>query len=907
MSRIEDYPFRNPDFPLEGRLANLVGLLTTEEKIKCLYNESDDISRLNIKHYNHGNEALHGVVRPGKATVFPMAIAFGATWDPDLIFNVATAISDEARAKYYHESTESGPTGLLTFWSPTVNMARDPRWGRTAETYGEDPWLTSRIGIQFVRGLQGDDPNYLKVVSTPKHFAGNNEEHNRHWCNPNINIRDAREYYLPQFKALIVEGNAQSIMGAYNAIFGIACCQNKMLLTDILRNEWRFNGYVVTDCGAVGDAMPFIHWHVWTFPAAVAMTINAGVDLECGPFFKRYMTTAIKKGLISEDTVTRAVTNVLRARFKLGLFDPEDRCPYSKIPYDVVGCEKHSNLALRVAHEAIVLLKNKLPDGTPILPLDRAKIKSIAVVGPNAAVCEFGDYSGKPVNKPINPVEGISKKFQDIQVEHVQWIPPNIGKRPVAIQPRYLRPTIDCKKFNGLKREIYSDIDFHGKSITTIDSQINFDWNRGTIDPSISNAFKSNDLETEFGTNDRKTLKKFSIRWTGFICPDVTGEYEIRLDSAGIEQENSATIIFKGKRIGKAVKATLETGKSYEIAVEFPRIESRIPGNGGKHNDNFILNFFKKLKKQRRENKHILGGPSNVSLQWIMPAAAGDPTFPREVEVAKQADIVIACLGLGMRYEHEGLDKKNLELPPEQEDLMHLLMAANPNTIAVMITGSPLSFSWIDEHVPGILLAWYPGERGGDAIADIISGDVNPSGRLPLTFYRSTDQLPPFNEYDLTKGKTYWYFDGEPLYPFGFGLSYTTFEFKEMTISPEKVTPIDTINVSVIVKNVGDIPGDEIVQIYVHYARIIGTGRAAERMPRMQLKGFKRVHAEPCEAIKVDIAISVANLALFDSRQNKFVILPGTLQILAGASSRDIYLEQLIEIEGSEPFFARDA
>nr|MDO8112898.1 glycoside hydrolase family 3 C-terminal domain-containing protein [Candidatus Sigynarchaeota archaeon] len=902
MSDIHKFPFRNPELPLEERLSNLVGLLTTEEKIKFLYHESDDVPRLGIKHYNHGNEALHGVVRPGKATVFPMAIAFAATWNPELIFDVATAISDEARAKYYKDSLESGPTGLLTFWSPTVNMARDPRWGRTAETYGEDPWLTSRIGIQFVRGLQGNDPKYLKVVSTPKHFAGNNEEHNRHNCNPNITMRDAREYFLPQFKALIVEGKAQSIMGAYNAIFGTSCCQNKQLLTDILRNEWGFKGYVVTDCGAVGDAMPFLHNHVRTFPAAVAMTINAGVDLECGPFFKRYLMTAIKKGLVTEETLTRAVTNVLRGRFKLGLFDPVERCPYSSIPYSVVGCEKHSNLALRVAHESIILLKNKRQDGSPILPLDKAGSKRIVVVGPNADVCQFGDYSGTPVNKPVSPVAGIIKKFGESRVDHVQWNPPRKKQRFQAIPARNLKPTAECKKHEGLKREFYPSFDFQGNGITGVDAQINFDWGPRVNDPSISNAFKMSGIETDIGTS-KESLNHFSLRWTGFICPDVAGEYEIRLESGGIGKDSTATMRFQGNDVGTGIKTTLECSKAYEICVEFPRLEAAVPnkpgepGKKGRKKPGMVKQFLRTLARHWRRQHQLAGMPSNVSLQWRMPASAGDPAFPREVAAAKQADIVIACLGLGLGYEREGHDKNSLELPPEQDALMRRLAAVNPNTIAVLITGSPVSFPWIDEHIPGILLAWYPGERGGDAIGDILSGDVNPSGRLPITFYRSTDQLPPFDEYDLTKGKTYWYFAGEPLYPFGFGLSFTAFAYKAIKTSPARVTPGDVIKATVHIANEGDRAGDEVVQLYVRYVKATGAARANEPLPRLQLKAFKRVHLQSGTANDVELEVPVQNLALYNSATGKNVVLGGTIELIVGPSSRDVKLVKAIDVE----------
>ncbi len=889
------FPFQNPGLPLDERLHNLVGLLTPDEMIKCLYHESDDIPRLGIKHYNHGNEALHGVVRPGKATVFPMAIAFGATWDPDLIFDVATAISDEARAKHYRDAIDTGPTGLLTFWSPTVNMARDPRWGRTAETYGEDPWLTSRIGIQFVRGLQGNDPKYLKVVSTPKHFAGNNEEHNRHQCNPNISMKDAREYFLPAFKALITEGKAQSIMGAYNAIFGRSCCQNKHLLTDILRHEWGFKGYIVTDCGAVGDAMPFLHNHVLTFPAAVAETINAGVDLECGPFFKRYLKTAMKKGMVTLETVKRAVTNVLRARFMLGLFDPVESCPYSKIPYDVVGCDKHSNLALKVAQESIVLLKNTRRDGSSILPIDTTQVKRIVVVGPNADVCQFGDYSGTPVRKPVSPIDGIKEIFKHVEVFHVQWNPPRKKQRFMAIPARNLKPSKDCTKHDGLMREFYPDLDFQGQCITSVDAQINFDWEPDVHDPSISNAFKATGLEQELDVPTRET-KNFSLRWSGFICVDVPGIYDIKFDVGGIERGNGATVMVQGKDATEGITARLEPGTPCEVRIELPRLGSNVETMKGGKKAGMVKQFLNTLARHRRRRHHLAGLPARVSLQWKMPATAGDPSFPREVAAAKEADVVIACLGLGLGYEREGLDKKSLELPPEQNELMQRVVSANPNTVAVMITGSPLSFPWIDEHVPGILLAWYPGERGGEAIAGILSGDVNPSGRLPITFYKSTNQLPPFNEYDLAKGKTYWYFDGEPLYPFGFGLSFTTFAYKKITLQKDKFQASETIVVNVEVENAGDRPGSEIIQVYTRYKEATGTKRCNERLPRQQLKGFARTRLNPGEQANLAIEIPVGRLEFYDDVEGKFIVLRGTVDIMVGPSSKDIKHTKTIEI-----------
>jgi hypothetical protein len=465
-----------------------------------------------------------------------------------------------------------------------------------------------------------------------------------------------------------------------------------------------------------------------------------------------------------------------------------------------------------------------------------------------------------------------------------------------------LKPTADCKKHEGLKREFYPAFDFQGKAIASVDGQINFDWGPTVNDPSISNAFKDSGIEAELGLS-KDALRQFSLKWTGFICPDVAGEYEIHLETGGIEKGGKATMRFQGKSVDGAFTASLEPGTAYEICVEFPRLESTNPQQSAKpgakpaKKAGMVKQFLRTLARHRRRRRQLAGMPSSVSLQWRMPPAAGDPTFPREVAAAKDADAVIACLGLGLGYEREGLDKKSLEMPPEQDELMKRLVAANPNTIAVMVTGSPLSFPWIAERVPAILLAWYPGERGGDAIADILSGDVNPSGHLPMTFYRSTGQLPPFNEYDLAKGKTYWYFEGEPLYPFGFGLSYTAFEFEDLRVDKDTYGANDTIAVRVRVKNVGDRTGAEVVQVYTRYASARGAARANDRMPFRQLKGFSRVQLRPGEQKDVAIDIPVQRLELYDEPTSKFVVLAGQVEIMIGTSSRDIKLSRTITIE----------
>jgi beta-glucosidase len=861
--------FWNPDLPIPERVEYLLSLLTLEEKIKFLYHVADDIPRLNIRHYYHGNEALHGVVRPGKATVFPQAIAFGATWNPALIEQVSTAISDEARAKHHHEPEGPGHSnGLLTFWSPTVNMARDPRWGRTAETYGEDPFLTGRIGVAFVKGLQGNDPRYLKIVSTPKHYAGNNEDHNRNRCKPNISMKNLREYFLPQFEALIREGKAESIMSAYNAIFNIPCSYSHFLLTEVLRDEWKFGGYIVTDCSAIENGMPWNHRYVWTYPDACAGAINAGIDLECGHLYKKgYLLQAYRKGKVTEATIDRATRNVLRAYMKLGWFDPAENVPFSQIPLSVVGCDKHSKLALEVARQSMVLLKNiPSPISSPnnLLPLDPSKKHSIAVIGPNAGVCQFGDYSGTPKNPPVSPVEGLRKRFGVENVQLVPWIAPRDSKRFHPIPAANLRPSTDCAKYIGLKRTIFAQPDFHGATITQVDTQIHFTWKGIIPDQAVSNAFAEDPTDPALNTPG----KRFSLRWEGVICPEISGEYRLRIRSRGPQKAKIAKLYW-GNPLqlinAKEITVNMAAGKEYPIRIDFAEVAS----------------------------------PANLAFEWKMPPSFVQNPFEREIKAAKNAAIVIACLGLGTFYEREGHDKKNLDLPVEQEQLMHEIMAVNPNTVVVMISGSPLAFNWLEDNVPAILQAWYPGERGGDAIAEILAGDVNPSGKLPLTFYRSTRQLLPFNEYDIEKGMTYWYFTQQPLYPFGFGLSYTQFDYSAIQMEERIVNVADMLHVKVTVTNIGNRSGDEIVQAYIRYTKASGCHRAEEPLPKMQLKGFQRVSLKPNENKTIVLEIPIKSLEFFDVATGHYAVLQGDADLLVGKSSAEICAVLPFKIEKS--------
>jgi beta-glucosidase len=860
-----DFPFQNHHLSIQERIEELLKLLTLEEKINFLIDLSPPIPRLGIAKYYHGNECLHGVVRPGKATVFPQAIAFGATWDPDLIFQVATAISDEARAKHHAVKEYPGTyNGLLTFWSPDVNIARDPRWGRTPETYGEDPYLTSQIGIQFVKGIQGDHPTYLKAVSTPKHYVANNQEKNRFKLKPKISERWLRDYYLLAFKALITEGKAASIMGAYNAVFDIPCCHSKFLLTDVLRGEWGFDGYAVTDCGGVAHALPYAHNYKFTPTQAAASAMNAGIDLECGPIFGRgFLLKAVKKGAVTMKRLDEAVSNVLRARFKMGMFDPSGLNPYEKIPFSVVGSKKHSELALKCAQKSIVLLKNenstKNPD-TKLLPLDKTKIKSIAVVGPNADIAQFGDYSGVSLNTPVTPLMGLENILQstdnstsNIQLNFVSWIPFNATKNYTTISTRYLKPTGNCPKPHGLVRKYYPNQNFKGKVVQYFDEAIDVNYRSETPDPTVSNA------QTDSG-EQHDISERFSIKWKGFLCPELSGEYHIKLKASRIRFWQKPKLLFNNVKQKSDFKITLESGKKYPIEIH---------------------HAFGQLNQQ-------------ISLQWKMPnfhPSKTDFNFEREIEAAQKSDIVLCYSGLGWGDEHEGVDRHDFQLSLQQQKLIRVLYEVNPNMVLILIAGSNLAINWEQQNIPAILHAWYPGERGGDAIAQVLFGGYNPAGRLPMTFYDSVEQIPSFDDYEIHNGKTYWFLKEKPLYPFGFGLSYTTFSYSNLFIAENTVSAQDEIKISVDVKNVGKVDGEEVVQMYVSYED------KSNNKPIRQLKGFERIHIPSGKQERVEFQLKIQDLGFWNSKSQKYEVEVGKIGIEIGSSSADIHLTSNILIK----------
>lgn len=820
--------YKNENASTHERIMDLLSRLSVEEKISLLRATSPGIPRLDIPKYYHGNEALHGVVRPGRFTVFPQAIGLAATWNPGLQLQVATVISDEARARWNEleqgREQKSQFSDLLTFWSPTVNMARDPRWGRTPETYGEDPYLSSIMGTAFVKGLQGDDSRYLKVVSTPKHFAANNEEHNRFECNPQISEKLLREYYLPAFEACVKEGKAASIMSAYNALNNIPCTLNAWLLTKVLRNDWRFEGYVVSDCGGPSLLLSG-HKYVKTKEAAATLSIKAGLDLECGDdVYDEPMLSAYRQYMVSDVDIDSAAYRVLRARMKLGLFDKGEKNPYMKISPAVIGSVEHQEVALNAARECIVLLKNQ----NKMLPLNTRKIKSIAVVGINAGNCEFGDYSGSPVIAPISVLQGIKDRVgDDVKVVYAPWKSAVDGMELIQ----------GANYPEGLKVEFFDNTTLQGTPKVRKEEWINFEPANQAPDPFLPKS-------------------PLSVRWKGKLRPTVTGQYTFSFTSDdGCRLSIDDEILIDAWR-GHAVRTDtatiyLKAGQDYQLKAEY------------------------------YDNRDY----AVAKLQWRVPRVGKVTRLDLYGEAGKavrECEIVVAVLGINKSIEREGQDRYDIQLPADQQEFLQEIYKVNPNIVVVLVAGSSLAINWMDEHIPAIVNAWYPGESGGKAVAEVLFGDYNPGGRLPLTYYRSLNELPPFDDYDITKGRTYKYFKGNVLYPFGYGLSYTSFKYSNLQVTDGE----KEVSVSFLLKNTGKYAGDEVAQVYVKLPE------RDETMPLKELKGFERISLRRGENRKVTIRLPKDLLRYWDEAKGKFMYPSGDYNIMVGASSADIRLQK---------------
>jgi beta-glucosidase len=660
--------------------------MTLEEKVSQLGNSAPAIPRLGIISYGWWNEALHGVAWSGVATVFPQAISFARTFDPELIHEVATAISTEARIMNNTSSKR------LTYWSPTVNLARDPRWGRNEESYGEDPLLAARIATAFVRGMQGDDPRYLKTVSTPKHFVANNEEARRHTGSSEVDERNLRDFYMPAFRAAVEDGGAFSVMCAYNAVNGVPACANSWLLGTVLRQQWGFGGYVVSDCGAVED---IVSGHLYTETAieASAAALGAGTDLNCGVRFQTDLVEAVTTGVVTEERIDEALVRLFFVRFKLGEFDPPEQVPYRSIPEAEFDGPEHRALAERTARASMVLLKNE-----GLLPLSATALESIAVIGPNAHRIVFGGYSGA-ASEPVTPLAGL--------------------------QARLVGTTATVRYAQG----------------------------------------------------------------TGVL------------------------------------------------------------------------------------------------------AAVSETAIEEAAALAAESEVAVVVLGSDQTLSSEGLDRSNIDLPAVQQQLLEAVVTANPNTVLVLVAGMPFAIPWAAENVPAILDAGYAGQAAGTAIAGALFGDFSPAGRLPQTYYLSTDDLLPFDDYDLTHGRTYMFFEGPVLYPFGHGLGYSDFTYSNLEVTPATLAEQDVFTVSFDLGNSGAMVADEVAQVYVHDVE------AKVSVPVRKLVGFARLELVPGEVQRVTIDVKRSDLGFFDVDTDAFVVEPGDFEIFVGASSADTRLQGLLTVE----------
>ncbi|HZY82160.1 MAG TPA: glycoside hydrolase family 3 C-terminal domain-containing protein [Cyclobacteriaceae bacterium] len=821
-SKPSDPKFKDTTLSFETRVSDLVSQMTLEEKISQMMNASPAIDRLGIPQYNWWSEGLHGVARAGLATVFPQAIGLGATWDEPMMFDVATAISDEARAKH-HDFVKHDKRFLyqgLTLWSPNINIFRDPRWGRGQETYGEDPYLTGRLAVQFVKGLQGDDPKYFKTVATVKHFAVHSgPEPERHLFDAIADERDFRETYLPQFEMGVKEGKAYSVMCAYNRVNGEVCCGSNQLLTKILREEWGFEGYIVSDCGAITDIYQY-HKVTATPEEAAAVAVKSGCDLECGNVYES-LKKAVADKLITEEQIDVAVKRLFLARFKLGMFDPDDQVKYAQIPYSTVDSKEHRDLALEAARKSIVLLKND----KNTLPLKK-DIGTLAVIGPNADqwLMLLGNYNGVPAD-PITPLRGIREKVSaNTKVLFAQ------GSALADGMPLF--ETVPADVLSGLKAEYFNDAVIEGK--TALYSE----------DVKILDANWKNKSPREDMNDDN-----FGVRWTGEITPKESGMYQVGvISTCNTKLIWADTVIAKtvyhfrdeygDPRLRKSVPIRLEAGKSYKFKVEA----------GETYAD------------------------AQVQLVWDHLGEEEKAKLKKEaIETAKKADAVVMFMGLTARLEGEemdvevegfrGGDRTSIDLPKPQQDLIKEIHALGKPIVLVLLNGSALAINWESKNIPAIVEAWYPGQAAGTAIADVLFGDHNPGGKLPVTFYKSASDLPPFEDYHM-KGHTYRYFKGTPLYPFGYGLSYTTFDYSDVKV--------DGLNVSVVVKNTGKVDGDEVLQVYVE-----GNG------PIRSLAGFKRINLKAGESKTLQLELRRDAFATFDERGVKN-INAGTYKLSIG-------------------------
>ena len=804
-------PYMNPSLTPEQRAADLVHRMTLAEKASQLVNQARAIPRLGVPSYDWWSEALHGVATNG-TTEFPEPVGLAATFDAPRIHEMATAVGIEGRIKHV-QAERAGHSNIfegLDFWAPNVNIFRDPRWGRGQETYGEDPFLSGRLAVAYVTGMQGDDPHYYRAISTPKHFAVHSgPEPTRHFADVDVSKHDELDTYTPAFRAAIVDGHAGSVMCAYNAINGEPACASQFLLQHLLRGSWGFQGYVVSDCDAVRNIFHGHHYRP-TQPQASAISLQRGMDNECIDFakvpddhdYKPYIE-AVQQGYLSENDMDTALIRLFTARMKLGMFDSPDKVPYSKINESELDSAAHRALARQLANESMVLLKN---DG--VLPLK--SVQRIAVVGPLAdqTAVLLGNYNGTPTHS-VSVLDGLKAEFPNAKITYVP------GTQFLSTQgnpvPASVLTTPEGKP--GLKAEYGSGLRFGGGKPTPITSRV-----ESGVDLS------ENTLPAE-----AKGKPELSVEWSGSLNANQTGDYLV-----GMKSESFGRVSVDGKQVAQMFggsnlgKVHLEKGHPVKLEVVYAQMPNSKVG---------------------------------AQLLWVPVNNAPDPAA---VAAAKNADVVIAVVGITSRLEGEempveqpgfsGGDRTNIEMPQPEEDLVQAVAATGKPLVVVLMNGSALGVNWEKAHANAIVDAWYSGEEGGAAIAETLSGKNNPAGRLPVTFYKDVHQLPHFEDYSM-EGRTYRYFKGEPLWPFGYGLSYSSFAYSGLTLPPAPINANDPLDASVTVTNTGKVAGDEVVQLYLKFPDVPGA-------PIRALRGFQRVHLEPGASQKVDFHLNSRDLSM---------------------------------------------
>ncbi len=798
-----EFPFLNQDLSVDNRVDDLIGRMTIEEKISQMINAAPAIDRLHIPEYDWWNEALHGVARAGQATVFPQAIGLAATFDEKLMLKVATAISDEGRAKH-HYFVKNGNRDIytgLTFWSPNINIFRDPRWGRGQETYGEDPFLTGRMAVNFVNGLQGNDPKYLKTVATIKHYAVHSgPEFSRHRDNFDVSNKDLMETYLAAFEMTVKETKVKSVMCAYNRFRDKPCCGSDLLLQQLLRDRFGFDGYIVSDCGAINDFYEkTAHNYVETKAEAAGDGVRAGTDIECGRVYAALME-ALEKGLVSNEEIDRSLKRLFKTRFELGMFDPDSMVKYTSIPYEVVGSKEHLKLTLETAKQSLVLLKN---DG--ILPLK--KNKKIAVIGPNSnnQSVLLGNYFGQPIH-PVTVLEGIRESISAENVKYAEGCPivPGMYANHIPVPSSLFFHEENGEQKPGLVASYFDNNNLEGE-------------------PSLKETEANIDKIYEVSPIDQTIGGEFSVKWEGILIPNQTGKYDFDGVSLKIDGENPPE---EG--------ITLQKGKSYTIEAS----------------TSFKKAWYANVIRP------------TARLAWTRV----DIDLEKEaLNVAKSSDIIIFCGGISSNLEGEEMpievdgfshgDRTSIKLPSIQKALLKKLKATGKPIVYVNFSGSAIALNWEENNVSAIVQAFYPGEAAGTVIAELLFGDYSPSGKLPVTFYKSVKDLPDFSDYNMTN-RTYKFYEGSPLYPFGYGLSYSNFEFDNLQV-PESVKIGGDVNIKVDISNTGDFDGMETVQAYITLPS--GAKDASIR----SLKGLKKVVLKKGEKKTVEISLKADDFKNF--------------------------------------------